>query len=126
VRRVGGGTEYRVKVRISPSGGVYLHATKVVQNVETGFGSEVKVPNLTYVVGTDLLVRGRATGASPTTLTIRAWRADAAEPTGWTFTTTDSTAILQGPGGVGFRGYISSNATRSVLLSMDNFRVVAP
>jgi CSLREA domain-containing protein len=126
VRRIGGGTEYRVKVRLASNGNVYLHATKAVHSVETGFGTEVRIPNLTYVPGTDLLVRAQVTGASPTTLSIRAWRSNATEPTVWQFTTTDSTPALQVPGGVGFRGYIGSNATSAVLLSMDNFRVTAP
>jgi hypothetical protein len=125
-RRIGGGTEYRFKVRLSPTGSVFLHATKSVRNVETGFGTEIKVPNLTYVPGSDLLVRAQITGTSPTTIAVRAWRSDAAEPSVWQFTTTDSTPALQVPGGVGFRGYLPSNATQSVLLSMDNFRVIAP
>ncbi|MEA2622847.1 MAG: hypothetical protein QOH61_1757 [Chloroflexota bacterium] len=125
-RRVGGGTEYRIKVRISPTGGVYLQATRVVRNTEVGLGVEAKVPSLTYVPGTDIMVRARITGTSPTTLTARAWSGTGTEPATWQYTTTDSTAVLQAPGGVGLRGYISSSATRAVLLSFDNFRVIAP
>ena len=44
------------------------------------------------------------TGASPTTIRIRAWVDGTTEPTTWTYTGTDSVAALQAPGGVGLPG----------------------
>ncbi len=127
-RRVSGGTEYRIKVRITATGAVYIQATRVIRNVETslGAGPETLVSGLTFVPGKDLMMHAQVTGTSPTTIKMRVWSGDGTEPTTWQWTGTDSTAALQAPGAVGLRSYLSGNATHGVLVSLDNFRVIAP
>ena len=65
-------------------------------------------------------------GANPTTLRMKVWTVGAGEPSNWQYQTTDGTAALQAPGAVGIRGYLAGNATSTVLIHVDNFRVAAP
>ena len=49
---------------------------------------------------------------------------DSPEPSAWQVQTSDNTAGLQQPGGVGVTGYISSTTTNSpVVIGIDNFEV---
>ena len=101
--------QYRGKVRIGSDGRVFLHASRMVGGTQAGIGSEVVVPGLTYSPGTQIWVRAQFSGTSPTTIRLRAWTG-ATEPTGWTYTATDSTAALQDAGGIALRAYLPSNA----------------
>ena len=77
VRRISDVTSYRVKLRIPPGGAVFMQASSVVNDVETNLGSEVQVPGLTLVPNSFIWLRAQLTGASPTTIRIRAWSASA-------------------------------------------------
>ena len=124
VRRVSGGTEYRLKIRLTATGTAYLQATRAVHGVETALGSEVKVPNFVYHAGQDVWVHGQVSGTSPTTLSFRAWLAGSPEPSTWQYTVTDSTAALQAAGGVGLRAYLAVNTTNGpITVSFDDFAV---
>jgi hypothetical protein len=125
-RRTGARNEYRIKVRIAGNGRVYVQPTRLVKNVETNLGPEVRVPNVDWVPGTELVVRGQLVGSSPTSIRIRAWPATAAEPATWLSEVTDGSPVLQNLGAVGLKGYLSSSAAGPVTLSFDDFRVVAP
>ncbi|MGB3411602.1 MAG: hypothetical protein WBA45_10415, partial [Microthrixaceae bacterium] len=52
-------------------------------------------------------------GTSPTTLTAKIWDLSQAEPALPQLTTTDSTAALQGPGGIGLDNFLSGSATNA-------------
>jgi hypothetical protein len=124
VRRVSPTREYRMKVRLAPNAGVFVQATSVVDGVETGLGAEVRVTGLTYAPNGWIRLRARITGASPTTLQIRAWADGAAEPTAWAYTQTDSTPSLQVAGSVGLRAYLSAKLTNApVVLRFDDLLV---
>jgi hypothetical protein len=68
---------------------------------------------LTVAPGDKLNVKVQANGTSPTTLRAKVWKVGSAEPAAWGATTTDSTAALQGAGGVGFEAYLSGSATNA-------------
>jgi hypothetical protein len=63
------------------------------------------------------------TGASPTTLKVKVWRAGQSEPSGWQVTATDSTSTLQDAGAVALQSYVSGNG-RAATLSFDDLMVV--
>ena len=71
-------------------------------------------------------VRAQFSGASPTTIRIRAWADGSPEPGTWNYTVTNSAAGLQAPGGVGLRAYIGGTTTNApVLVTFDDFLVTA-
>ena len=126
-RRVAGNSAYRFKVRIAPTGGIYLQATRLIRGVESDVTPrETQVAGLTFSPGTNLLLRAQAVGTNPTTLRMKLWVAGTSEPSAWQYETTDDTAALQAAGAVGIRGYLAGNATATVLMHVDNFRVAAP
>jgi hypothetical protein len=84
----------------------------------------VPVSGLTWTSGARYRLRVQATGASPTTIRIRAWREGTVEPQGWAFRATDSTAGLQTAGAVGFRAYLSGTAAGAVAFAFDDLRVL--
>ena len=115
--------QYRGKIRIASDGRVFLHASRMVGGTQAGIGSEVEVPGLTYTPGTQIWVRAQFTGTSPTTIRLRAWTG-ATEPSGWTYTATDSAAALQTEGGIALRGFLSSNANPApVTMTWDELTV---
>jgi PKD repeat protein len=107
-RSRGTSDEYRAKISVSASGAVGLQLVRS-SGGETVLGSAN--PGLTYVPGDQLQVRFRVTGLSPTTLSAKIWKVGTTEPGTWQVTAQDSTAALQGPGGIGLSTYLSSSAT---------------
>jgi PKD repeat protein len=80
----------------------------------------VLVGGLTHAAGAQFWIRLEVAGASPTTLRARVWADGAAEPGGWNVQTTDSTAALQGAGGIGVNTYLSGSTTNApVAFSFD-------
>ena len=57
VRRVSTTNEYRAKLRYATNGTVFIQATAVVNNAETGIGSEVLVSGLTHTANSVIRVR---------------------------------------------------------------------
>ena len=105
--------DYRVKVRITGTGAVYLSISQFSAGSEKSIGSEYQVTGLTYVAGTDLKLHAQVSGTNPTVLTARIWPATGTEPATWQISRTDLTAGLQVPGSVGVRAYISSATTNA-------------
>ena len=118
--RVGGGNEYRGRIRILADGSVQISITKVDGGAETTLASSVTVAGLTYTAGTRLNLRTEAVGANPTTVRTKVWPVGTTEPASWQRTATDSTASLQQPGAVGFYGYLSGSATAGVTVRADD------
>ena len=124
VRRISDVTAYRVKLRIPPGGAVYMQASSVVNDVETNLGNEVQVPGLTFAPNSFIWLRAQLTGASPTTIRIRAWSASASEPSTWPYSVTNSASALQVPGGVGLMAYLGAGSSNAPLLvSFDDLAV---
>jgi PKD repeat protein len=110
---------YRGSALIAANGGVRVNVTKVVAGVETSVSTTVTVSGLTVTAGSTLHLRMQVTGTGTTTIKVRAW-SGATEPGTWQVTTTDTTASLQNPGGVGIRGYMSASTTNGpVSLKLD-------
>ncbi|HSK96350.1 MAG TPA: hypothetical protein VK891_07020, partial [Euzebyales bacterium] len=125
-RRVNATNAYRIKLRIAPNGAVFVHATALVNNVETSIGSEVAVAGLTSTPGSFIRVRAQLSGSNPTTIRVRAWAATATEPTTWQYTQTNTAAALQVAGGVGLQTYLSSGVTNApVLVTFDDLLVTS-
>ena len=125
-RRVNSNTEYWAKVRITPGGQVRISASRLVSGSETQIGTEVLISNLTYAPNDILRVRARFTGASPTTIAMRVWRAATPEPTTWPVQVTDTTAALQVAGAFGFRGYAAgASGNPPYVLTFDDYLVTS-
>ena len=121
LRHQAGGQEYWVKVHVSATGAVFLAASAWTGSAEVALGGEVAT-GLTEAAGVPINVRAEVSGASPTTITARAWAPGSAEPTTWSLTRTDSTAALQVAGTIGLRATTSSSTTNSpTLFSFDGF-----
>jgi hypothetical protein len=126
VVRRNGNNEYRVKLRFDANGNVYVGASRVVNNAETDIGSMLVVPGLTHPANAIIHFRAQVSGASPTTLKVRAWADGSAEPTTWTYSQTDSTASLQAAGALGLRTYIASATSNApITFSFDDYRVTS-
>jgi hypothetical protein len=126
VRRVGD-SAYRPKLILNRDGSVAVHAGVVVNNAERSVAPLVVVPGLRHTAGGHIWLRARITGANPTTIRVKAWAAGQAEPTGWQFTATSSTAAVQQAGGVGLRAYVDATVSNApIVVTFDDFTVVNP
>jgi PKD repeat protein len=106
----GGYTDgYRARVKVATGGKVTVTLSRVVAKAETAMKSVSTT--LTYTAGDKLQIRAQAFGSSPTTVRVKVWKDGTAEPTAWTNTVTDSTAGLQGAGGVGVFANLASSST---------------
>jgi hypothetical protein len=126
-RRISASSAYWLKLTLGTDGSVWLHASRHVANTEQGIGSAVRVSGLTHKAGTFIRLRSQVTGASPTTIRLRAWADGEAEPTGWIYTATDSTTALQVAGAVDVRAYLGSKASNAPLnVRFDDYLVTSP
>jgi len=108
--------DYRAKLRFYSTGAVTLGVYRTVGATETALQVAV-VPALTYAGGDQLRVRVQVTGTSPATVQARVWRVGAAEPATWLVSSTDSTAELQVPGGIGLVSLLSSTSTNAPVVA---------
>jgi hypothetical protein len=121
VRRTGT-SDYRLKLRLTPTG-VRAELAKTVSGTETVLSSQL-VAGLTYNPGDVLRLRLRVTGSGTTTLQAKVWRVGSAEPAAWLAAATDAEPTLQQAGAVGYRAYISGSFTGApVVATIDNLNV---
>nr|MCW2727098.1 domain containing protein [Aeromicrobium sp.] len=121
-RRVNARSSYAAKVVVPAAGRFSLQLVRRVDNAETTVAS-VALP-LTQVARTRYSVATQAvTSGGRTTLRAKLWPSGTAEPA-WQVTATDTTAALQGPGGIAVGSYMSSSATAPVATTVDEVRVV--
>jgi len=113
---------YRPKIILNTNGTVAVHAGQVVNNSESSVAPSVTVPGLTHTANSFIWVRAQVTGASPTTIRVKAWADGQAEPSAWHFSATNSNSALQTAGAVGLRAYISSTNV-PITFSFDDFSV---
>ncbi|WP_454301933.1 PKD domain-containing protein [Salana multivorans] len=107
VRKVGS-AEYASRVTLQPGGGVALHLLRNNSPVSGG-----NLAGLSLAAGEKLNVVTQAEGTSPTVVRAKVWKVGTPEPSGWSYTFTDSTAALQVPGSVGVGAYLSGSATNA-------------
>lgn len=118
-----GSTTYRTTIRLSDTGAVFAKLTKVVDGVQSALAPEAST-GITASPGGQLAFRQRVVGGH---LQFRIWDAGAAEPSTWLTEADDSTAALQGPGGVGLRAYAAAGVSNGpVGVSFDAFEVRLP
>jgi hypothetical protein len=121
--RVSGSDHYASRLRFNPDGTVGVH---LVRSGTPVVGANV-VPGLSVAPGERLMVRLQVTGTAPSTVRTKVWPVGSAEPSGWTYELSDSTAANQLPGGVMVRGYGSSAiGATPVEVSYDDLRVIEP
>ena len=107
--------DYRVKLRVAPSGVMTSQLVKVVNGTESALTNLVTVPGGSLAVNQRIRIRVQGFGASPTTLRAKIWSATAAEPDAWLETVTDSTDGLQVAGSVGLASNLAGNFNTSVI-----------
>ena len=116
-RRVTATDAYGARVRLNADGSVQVHVTRGNGTPVTG-GT---VTGLTFAPNDQLRVRLQVEGTSPTTVRAKVWKVGQGEPAQWRVETTDSTASLQVPGGVGVVTYLFGSATNApVVVSYDD------
>ncbi|WP_155850133.1 hypothetical protein [Arthrobacter sp. Br18] len=64
-----------------------------------------------------LTVRVRAVETSPTTISMKVWKAGTPEPASWQRSTTDSTPAFQAAGRIDFEPYLAGSATSAPLFA---------
>lgn len=116
--------EYRAKLRISASGTVAVGVAKLVGGTETLLANR-NLSGYTHAAGTTLRVRLQTVSdGAATTLRVKAWPADSAEPADWWVSSVDGEGTLQAPGHIAVSTYLTGSATNGpVTLSVDGFRV---
>ena len=116
--------DYRVKLRYLSDGSMQAFLVRF-SGGETTLATTAPIPGLTVAAGETLNVRFEVDGTSSTLLRAKVWKAGEAEPAAWLMTTTDGTAVLQAPGGVGLITYLSGSATNAPqFVSFDNLDAV--
>lgn len=104
--RTVGTDDYRARVRLNSDGTVTLQLMRGATALRS-----LSVSALTPAVGQPLAIRLQVAGTMPTTLRAKVWISGQAEPADWQLTTTDATAALQAPGGIGIALYLGGSAT---------------
>jgi PKD repeat protein len=108
-RRVGS-SDYRASLKLVADGRLVLGLSRVDGGKETKL-TAVELPVVRYTAGAVVNVRLDVSGSGTSALKAKAWLAGSVEPADWQTTTTDSTAALQGAGGVGVAAFLSATAT---------------
>ena len=123
--RVVGTAEYRTKVKIASNGALTLYLTKVTGGAETTLQT-VNLPaaSIKYEAGSKLWIRMQAAGVNATELKASTWLDGTTPPATWQISSTDNTADLQAPGGVGLVSYLAGSATNApIQVSFDDLQV---
>ena len=127
VRRVAGFTSYRGQVRLTPTNQVWLQADAVLHDNMTPLGTSLRAHAASVSAGGFIWVRGQVTGTNPTTLKLKAWNDGTPEPSGWDYTTTDSTGVLQAPGAAGLLAWLAPAWNQGpITVGFDDFNVTSP
>ncbi len=109
-RRVSATDDYRIELKLTNASRVTASIAALKGGTASSLtGAAVTLPG-TYTPGTDVNVRFRITGSSPTTLEAKVWLGSDPEPSEWTLTTTDSHPALQAAGSVALSDYLSGSA----------------
>ncbi|CAI9406234.1 right-handed parallel beta-helix repeat-containing protein [Aestuariimicrobium sp. T2.26MG-19.2B] len=115
------GSVYSARVRVGADGSARLLLLRDETQLGAAYGLAQK-----YVAGQQLNVKLQVSGAAPTTVRAKIWAAGQPEPSAWTLTAQDSTAVLQSAGTVGIKAYLSGTASSNVKVRVASFTVVKP
>ena len=124
-RQVGSSNDYQAKIAMYPSGAMSLMLSRYLGGAETIL-TGTDLTGLKYVAGAKVDVRLLVSGTNPTTVSAKVWLDGTPQPTAWTVTSSDSSAALQAPGGVGVLTYLSGSAAVNTTIMYSNYRVAAP
>jgi CSLREA domain-containing protein len=125
--RRNGTNEYRAKLVFNANGTISVHGSVLNNNSESSLGNAVVVPGLTQTPGALINLKAEFVGANPTTIRIKAWADGQAEPGGWLFTATNSTASVQSNGAFGLRLYAAGSVNNApVQFRFDDYQVIIP
>jgi CSLREA domain-containing protein len=114
---------FRTTIRVATTGAVFSKLTRVVNNAQSDVAPELST-GLTAAPGVQLAFRFRLVA---THLQFRIWPAAGVEPSTWLKEADDTTPTLQGPGGVGLRGFADATVTNGpILVSFDSMEVRVP
>ena len=123
-RKVGSSGDYRAKFGIAANGMVSVWLVKTVGGSETVLSSAPT--GVKYTVGETLVFRTQVSGTGSTTVRAKVWKINAAEPTAWSVTSTDSTSGLQAAGSLGLYAYSGGTSNGApVVVSVDGLLVRA-
>lgn len=128
-RRVQGGGAYLAKVNLRAAGDVRLSLvrTDASGNAEVAMTAVVTAPGVLLAPGEALSLRLRVSGANPSTVQARVWKAGTPEPAAWLLSTADATPAIQAAGGIGLKSYLSTSvANAPIAVSFDDLLVAAP
>jgi PKD repeat protein len=118
--------EYRPRLLFNANGTLSVGASVLINGSESNLGASAVVSGLTQGPNQFIWLRAQVTGASPTTIRVKAWADGQQEPAAWQFTATSSQAAVQSAGAVGLRAYLGGAATTApVVVSFDDYSVVA-
>lgn len=118
--RRNGTAEVRLTISLTPAT-TAVTASRVVDGTEVTLASAA-APDLAYRVGDVLKVRYELVG---TTIRAKVWRTGTEEPGDWLLTASDAAPELQGPGSIGFSGYLSrASGSAPVVALIDNLLVM--
>lgn len=125
VRNVNGNS-YVGRLRLAPSGKVFVRMGKQIGGRIIFFGRDVKVPNVAHSPDQYVFLKMQVTGANPATIRVRSWKHGQTEPTTWISEFRDSTGNLQQAGGIGLRiGAKAKVTNRPFVFSFDDLKVTA-
>jgi CSLREA domain-containing protein len=127
VARRNGTNEYRPRMILNANGTVSVNASVVINGTESALGTAVVVSGLTQSANSFIWLRAQVTGASPTTVRVKAWADGQAEPSGWQFSVTNNAAAVQTAGSLGLRTYVNSSINNApITFSFDDYSVALP
>lgn len=125
-RQVASSVEYRGTARVQANGSVSALIYRMNgSQPESVIGQEIVIPGLSGAPGSILSLRLKATGSSPTALSLTVWQSGSAEPPPQV-SASDSTAALQTAGRTGLTAALSSKSGTSVRFSFDDVIVSSP
>ena len=110
-RRTGPDTEYRVRLRFAPDGGVSFAILRIIHGARTYLSPQTKIQGVTRKPGSFVAVRVVVRDSSPTTISVRVWTAGQTEPTAWSRVVTDNNAELAQAGWLGIRFGVPASTT---------------
>lgn len=116
--------EYRAKLRISATGVVNVGVARLLGTTETLIANKA-LSGFAYTADTALGIRVQTESAGgTTTVRVKVWPAESAEPSAWTVTASDSEAALQAPGGLSISAYGTGTVTNGpVAIAVDDLAV---
>ena len=114
----GANLSYKLRLVRDAAGRILLRA---VNFSSTPLGPDVDT-GLRYSAGTQYYFRAQVTGASPTTIKLKAWPGGQLEPSAWAYSQTDSTIGPQIAGST-LMGGKHTTGLPSLTIALDNFSV---